>query len=498
MSISRCGWLLAICIAATAQAVPDVLVVQGFVPKKGDTDANVVCSDILADEIYKGGKLNPILWSLGDPIFRAAIDDGLIKNPSSKPTLADALKVQRALKTEYIAWVEAYREGDQVKGKITLYKGNKALWSDSQQTGVLTQGKFDQIGTLRAICHSWATLSDTGPLQKLTSVTPIPTPPPDPGKLSPPVELPPVSTPATSNDTALFESANQLKKEGKIAKAVGVLRDGVDASPMDPERRKALAEMLLAAGEPVLAAQEARRAAQLFPDQTAFRMLAARAWLQAGNGDEAQTDLNELAAHQPTGGQDKILTAQALLFQFKVSPAIDLLDAQIATKPSGDAYFFRSIAKALQSDEKEATSDVQKVADKGDPLRYTTGMAILDNSVPKIADELRSLLDQASIKAPKELAEAVTFQTSRSTATRALLSAMKPDPGHEKSHERRVLAYNLLIQCLSDLKDFMDSHNDDTLSDARINLGEALKHFKGAKSDFLSESRGSADDRPAS
>lgn len=495
----RCGWLVAIFIAATAHAVPDALVVQGYLPaKKGETDANVLCSDILADEINKGGKLNPILWSIGDPIFRAAIDDGIIKNPSSKPSLGDAMKVQRILKADYMVWVEATRVGDQIKGVVTFYKGGKALWTDTQQQGLTNQGKFDPIGTLHAICHTWATLSDSGPLQKLQTSPPIPTPPPDPGKLPNQTQdpvAPPPSKPV--NNTSLFDEANRLRKEGKLAQAIGALREGVDAAPMDVDRRKALVEMLLSAGEPVLAAQEARRAAQLVPEPMMFRSLAAKAWLQAGNGEEAQTDLNELAAHQP-GGLDRVLNAQACLFQLKITQAIEMLDAQVAAKPSNDAYFFRSIAKALQSDEKGAVEDAMKAGDSADALRYATAMAILDNTVPKVADELRTLLDQASIKSAKELADAVSFQTTRAQATRALLQNIKPDLSHKSSHERRVLAYNLLIQCLSDLRDYMDSHNDDTLSDSRINLGEALKHFNGAKADFLAESKGSgANDRPA-
>ena len=496
----RCGWLALICIATMAHAgsVPDAIVVQGYTSvKKGETDNNILCSDILADEINQAGKLNPILWSVGDPIFRAAMDDGIIKNPPAKPTLADAFKVEKILKADYVIWVESVRNGDSVKGTVTFYKGTKLLWTDTQQTGLANKGKFDQIGTLRALCHTWASLSDQGPLHDLQKLPQVPNPPPDPGKLPVQNDPPPLPT-KSSDNTALFEQANGLKRDGKLAQAISVLRDGVDSAPMDAERRKALVVMLLDAGEPILAAQEARRAAQLLPDAAAFRVLAVRAWLQAGNGQEAQTDLNELAASHP-GGMDRVLNAQALLFQFKITPAIELLDAQNAAKPSGDAFFYRGIGKALQSDEKGAAQDAAKSGDASDPLRYATGMCILDATVPKVADELRGLLDQASIKKPSELADAVAFQVTRAQATKAFLQVVQSDASHKNSHGRRVLAYNLLIQCLSDLRDYLESRNDDTLSDARINLGEALKHFNGAKADFLAESKGSgANDRPAS
>lgn len=486
---------------------PEALIAQGSVPsKKGQPDPNVQIADTLEDQITRDGRLNGILWSIGDPMFRAAVDDGVIKNPPDFPSLREAYRVARALHAEYLIYLTAATQKDgSIDGAITIYQGSRQVWHNSQRTGLQNPSGTDVNGTILAITSNWINLMDAGPLKGFAVTPVISTPPPEPGEIKTPppsavptIAPPPMTTPSNkgTDNTELFHTVDGFIKTGDLSDAVQALRDGVDTAPLDLERRRRLCETLLLAGEPVLAAQEARRGAVLLPQGGVLRLIAIRAWLLAGQGSEAQNDLNELASHSP-GGADPLLLAEVALFQMKVSSAIDTLDSVIQTKATPDAYYFRALAKGLQGDDAGVQADLAQIGSDGSPARYTIATSILDASVQTVGDEVRALLNDVAVKPSGDVGDGLKFQIGRTTATLDFLQGIQPDPLHKHSQARRILAYNLLQQSLGDIQEFLSTRNDDTLSDARLNFSEALRNFSGAREDFLGEAKGTANDRPA-
>ena len=60
----------------------------------------------------------------------------------------------------------------------------------------------------------------------------------------------------------------------------------------------------------MVAAQEARRAAAVLPDQTELHTLAARAFVRAGKPDEALAELNESVARDPNAIETRMLIGE--------------------------------------------------------------------------------------------------------------------------------------------------------------------------------------------
>ena len=57
----------------------------------------------------------------------------------------------------------------------------------------------------------------------------------------------------------------------------------------------------------------------------------------------------------------------------------------------------------------------------------------------------------------------------------------------QKSHGLRVLALNLLVQSMTELKQFVAKKDKEALVDARIDFGEMVKTLQSAKAAFQSE-----------
>jgi tetratricopeptide (TPR) repeat protein len=482
---------------------------------------------------------------LTDPIFRAAVSDDLIKNPNDDFKLPAAVAACSKLHAEYLLVVSAYRENGQAYARAILYRNGKQIWKDPVQPSMIvdpsksptdpadlqpettvikpnskkqrqniptktvspTMKKIDFVlvgvhgprgldiaETSRSQGRTWTEMLAAGPLKGLAPHTRVATPEPAQGQA--PIDT--GTAPKVVDNKALQANVAALNKDGRTAQAISVLRDAVDAEPMDLERRTMLINALLATHQSELAAREARRAAELMPDKIALRAMAARAWLQVGNKDEAQLDLNEAVARDPDSVETRTLLAELCLAQNKAQNALEHLDKAVAQKPTGDVLFKRALAKALLGDDKGASEDLAKAKEAGlgsDPseaiARYGFAVEVFDTAVKSAGDDLRSLFARALVRRSEPEVEALANDQAKLIASRSVfLSALVPPAGHKQSHERRILAHNLLAQSVIDLQSFIKSGDEDTLADARINLGEALKQLTSARAAYTAEADG--------
>ncbi|HWA82494.1 MAG TPA: tetratricopeptide repeat protein, partial [Fimbriimonadaceae bacterium] len=301
--------------------------------------------------------------------------------------------------------------------------------------------------------------------------------------------------PVKPEDSKWSADAAAALKAGDMSRAINILRDAVDSSPMDVARRILLIKTLTQASQPEVAAREARRAAELMPDHIEFRALAATAWIQAGNIDEAQTDLNEAVSRAPDSPETRLLLANVAIAKGDFPTAIGHLDKAIAASPTGDAYYLRGLAHAMSGENDLADADVKKAVDLGlsqDPQeaeeRYRLVATIFDNGLTQIGGEIRTLHSRAQVdRTDKDVKAAFDDLMKRVAGRVRFISSLPTPPAHELSHNRRVLAYKLLSQCLTDLESYLKSGDVDVLTDSRINLGEALKQGVSAREEFKNE-----------
>ncbi len=499
---------------ASRGAVPEVLIVQekltpklraeilkriqGREPPKEDSSADfpeVPIANVLATEIDADGRVFPIVWGLSDPIFRAAVEERKIRGDLGSPSVGDGQDAARRLNAEYLLVAVAWREKDAVHGSARLYAGRREIWRDDRMMAAQQGGEFDEASATLSLARTWSQVMATGPLKDLPPQRRQKTPEPDPGT-KPVVHEPPPSAPEPGIDSKkVLEDAMRLLASGQRAAALNLLRDAVDEEPLAPERRLALANVLLRLQMPELAAKEARRGAELFPNAPGFRVLAARAWIAARNRDEAFVDLNAALARDADDPEARLLVGELQLYGMRLPYAIEHFDHALARAPTGQGHFLRGLARMLLSDGAGAQSDWEaaKLLDAAPDAdretdRYRTGIRVLDSAGEALAAEVRELIQQVRLNASEpNVRDAAAAAAKRASSLVALSDALSAPEAHRSSHERRSLALKLLRQAASETQALLDKPSQDPLTEAAITLGEGMKQLEAAREAFQKE-----------
>lgn len=532
------GCLLAV---STVHALSGVLIIQEMLPVDRLGDPNVAVANSLAEAVQKDGLFAPVVWSLTDPIFRAAVDSGLKADPNKLPTIEQAQAAAKRLKLDYIIYVRTYQLGNSVMGRILLFKGTKQIWKDpekgtelmdpNQPPPVGVDGKdkkgnptknYSKPETIKtddrpisvmgpngllledsalSLVRTWVAFMKAGPLKGQGVQPLILTPDPLPGtKPQIPAEavVPPVKDKVDNKQ--LLADIDAMIRGGQTVQALLILRDAVDAEPQDVDRRMAVVRTLLLIGQPELAAKEARRAADLIPDRIELRAMAARAWLQAGREDEAMADLNEAVAREPNSIETRLLLAEANLSKQKPKEALEHLEAVLKEKPTAETWFKKSVCQAMLGLKDESIASMAKAKEAGISAapqevagRYNFALDLLDKGMIQIGNDLRALLNQAQVqRTAPDVKRGYQSITAIVAAWTAFLSNAGAPSLHRSSHDRRLLALNLLSQSLGDFGTYLASNDLDLLADSRINVGEALKQFTAAQAAYRNEIGGIA------
>ncbi len=526
-------------VAKLAQALPGVLIVQEMLPEDRFGDPNVAVANLLADGIEREGLFAPVVWSFTDPIFRAAVDEKKIMASDKPPTLEQAYEAAKKLRLDYIIFVRTYQYGNSVMGRIQLYRGTKLTWKDPEKgteiidptfdptpvTGVDKDGRptkttpkprmiktedramsilgpegLNREDSAASLVRTWIEYIKAGPMKGQAVQPKILTPEPLPGtNTKVPEGIVPKVKPQVDNKQLLAD-LDAMVRNGQIILAILILRDAVDAEPQDVERRVALVRTLLLVGQPELAAKEARRAAQLLPDKVELRAMAARAWMQAGREDEAMADLNEAVARDPNSVETRFLLAEVNLSKLRPQQAIEHLDAVLKEKPTGEAWFRYALAQTLLGDKEKAAEALAKAKEVGLPagsqdvaVRYDSTLDVLDKSIMQLGEDLRALYNKAQVhRTDGEVKEEYQISQSVVLAWNAFLTSSPAPNLHRSSHDRRLLALNLLSQSLNELGTYLATNDEGLFADSRINMGEALKQFTAAQASYRSEIGGIA------
>lgn len=450
-------------------------------------------SSYFAQELETSGRMKPVVWSMGDPVFRRASVDRKVEYKDDFPALATAQAAATRLGLDYVAVVSGRLKEGMLHGAVTLYRGSRKVWEKEDSVGAVVSGTFDVEGSVTSICRTWSQLLGESVLkgQPVAPVHPVPDESPGQVVATPPVEPP---RPVVDNRALLVE-AGELMRQGKMSEAVGLLRDAVDTAPMDVERRTVFATLLLRAGQPEMAAQEARRASALLPDSVALRAMAARAWLAAGQPDEAQEDLKQAIARNPEDPETRSLLAEIALKEGKPSAAAEHLQHALQRGATPLLRFQMAVAQTglgnletVQTELREAGTPKDEVELRG---RYEFAIPLLDGWAKTESGNLVSLFQRALVRrTDPAVAEQVVRNKKQLDAFVALAQALPVPAPHQSSHDRRLVALRLMVQCVGDLAAYLGSGNEDLISEGRISLGEAIRSLNSAIESYRKERTG--------
>ena len=488
MKSARLGVLLAfVSTVVTAEATPTILIYQSKSALKGKDDLNVDISAFIGKEYDTNGRFIPVVYSPSDPAIKAALTSRRLKSLPESPRNSEVFAVSRELRVDYLVVVEAIRSGKTVKSKLKLFRGERQIYHDDNDLSVTMKEILDPENTARSIAHTFVLRMDTGPFKEFPDQPKAQNPTLQPGQSPTAASTSVKITPETS-DADLRKDIDGLVRANRTAEAILMLRDAVDASPFDLDRRNGLID-LLQANNPQAAAQEARRAAILMPDKVELRIQSARAWMKAGETAEAQKDLNEAVARDPNGVATRILLGELSLRQLEPTKAISHLDAAIKQQDSGQARFLRALCRSLlggvdgmqidlnQSDKFEPNRSANVIA-----LRYSQATEILDKAFLQDGQTLRSLIPKLIVKPKDQTLRDDLEQMLRLVQGRTVfLSSLGTPRDLKLSQDQRLLAHKLLVQSLLEVQSYQSTADEDVLAEARINIGEATKHLQSAQ-----------------
>ncbi|MEQ1822756.1 MAG: tetratricopeptide repeat protein [Fimbriimonadaceae bacterium] len=487
-----------------------------------DPEGNLLM--MLSSNLFDDGRVIPTAWSMSDPLFRVARQEGLVAR-SDNPNEEDAKAAGVKLHCDYVMTITLWRKATTVFAKAKLFKTGKQIWNDpvidsrvnqiqsnsAKAAGdtTLTQdeltarmitiqgiGQDASFDTMRSIAQTWSDLLYAGPLKAL---------PPKPrapdatsiikSDIKPPVE-PPVATKVDNSE--LMTKVMQFMGKGDKSSAITLLRDAVDIAPLDLERRRALINVLLSAGYYQEAAGQARRAATILPDVVPLSLLAVRAWLAAGFLEQAEVDLKEAVSREPNGAETRALLGEVSLRRGQYADAIPHFDKAIELSPTAELHFKRALALALNGDGGKAKADLDQALKIGfgeDEIAirslYLSSIGLLDGAALKGSETIKDLIQRARRNSlDKSLEEDIDQVRMRLESLQKFLGELPTPTEHTTSHGERALGIKLLIQATTELESFVKDREEDAVDDANITLGEALRKLSAGRERYQNESSG--------
>ncbi len=452
----------------------------------------------IANELDSVGQLHCVTYAIEDPILREAYLANKFKKPERFYTLEDVLDAAKVLNAPYALWIEGQNTNLKIDNRtekalnchVILYKNGKKVWdeTDSQTVSISNDKTADE--TIRSVMSSLSSKLQLGPLKGMAKYpkggeSPI-------GKGQSPI------IPETNDDDPILNDWNAIQtkvklyiSDGKFVSAEMLLRDSVDAAPSDPARRKALIDFLQSHNQVDAAVAVTIASAEALGDP-AMITNAARILVNANRIAEANEIVKEAITSDPNNPAIQVILAEIQLRTALPDQALKHLENSIKAKPTADAYMLRAVCRALLGSEEGVKLDLDR-AQKDDPKilsnQYQKVASILEAAWDNEGPDLRALFTKANLKrTSEEVTDGVDAQERMAKACLALLGENAPNPKFEKSHGTRLLALNLLIQTITELKHFIAKGDQESLSEARIDFGEMLKTLAEAKVQFSKES----------
>ena len=476
-------------IASACLAVPKILVVQ--INTDPSNTSPLPLGDTLAQALEEEGRCDPIVWSEADPVFRGAQLDGRVPQTNS-PSPNDVQAAQKALNCDYVILTQVQVQGTALAGRIDMYKGVKAIWNDTERMDPGRSSANDVNNALLSVARTWAIRISAGPLKTIKAE---PKPPAAPGPSQGQIPKSPSSDPVphVTDSSQAIADYQKLMADKKVPEATNLLRQAVDNNPLDVALRIQLIQHLTKLGRTREAAEEAQRASLLLPESDQLRAMAAKAYLNSGQSDLAENQLNEALARNPDDPATRQMLADMALNGLKPQAAKDHIDVAMKKAPSKDLAYRRALCDAILGDAAGVQSDLAQAAQlsnwsSSEEETSKFCMAVLGQAMDQSVGDLRSLNQRAAVKSDDpDVAKEIDDQLAIVQARQAFVDGWAAPAAHRKSQGMFSLALKLLSQSLSELKAFLSDGSQDTLTDAGIDLGESIKRLASAREALAAE-----------
>lgn len=488
-------------------------------------DPNLPLDAYIAQALDEQGRVEPVVWSLTDPLFRALVDAGQIPPALTEPSLEQIPNAARAAQADFTLVIWAQRFENRVRPVATLYRGagrrqiwNYGVWerrldpwtNEQAQAldpealrrfqqratdpvpefgAVIINNNVDWDFTSRTIARTWAILTAEGPFRDFPPQPRNRLPDPAPSLTTPNNPTAEIVAPAAEREA--LDRAEKHLLAGRRDLAILVLRDAVDQNPFAARLRTRLAKLMLDAGLYADAAREAERAAPVSDAPADLFLVAAHAYTLANDPVRARNALNHALARGHDGPFTQALLGEVYILQSDFEKAIEAFSRSIESGPTPKAFVGRAIAFALMGDSDRCRQDLLRIAD-ADPEAladaYLSAITLADQKFDTIASNLRELppLLRTKPKDPPLVARAATAAI-QARALAALVDTIPVPRKFAVSHRSRALAHKLIAQSALEILEFAQTEDSDLASEGTLSLGEAIRLMQRVRPLFQDE-----------
>jgi len=483
-----------------------------------DIDPNLYVVSGLAREFDIEGRVVPVAWSSTDPILAEVLrreNIVFIANPDAEMIE----RVRKAVGARFSLEVEAARKEDQALVAATLKRDGRIIWQltptndrNQQSPRVLINGREDREATAELRRElpgnlnqdqgwyvvrvngfpDWSATADSivSTLTNIIGAGPLKDFPRrprienslDPLFIEPRWGLTPGANGAW-NETVLDRSA-----EGDFATVITILRDAVDSDPDDLQLRLRLVTALAQAGLPEAAAREAERAARWLGREPDLWGLAAQMYLTAGNLDASQKALDEALVRGYAGPACQRLRGDIALMIGDPERAILYYGAS----EGDDLAWTRALAMAANGGEPVVIAACLEHLDLRDAMlieRYTFGMRTLERTTIGLTDDISVALPAIRFQPDPAMLTRIHRAARKAQAILAFLEGVTPPAFHRESHERRLVAYKLLVEASQNAVEYVSTRDSARFQTAETKFTEGLTEVQIARETFAIERR---------
>lgn len=542
---------------AGQDAIPKVLIVQNSSKpfsadssstdgKKGDKKDSAATaavpslasdpdiSEPLAESLAENGKVEPIVWSTADPVFRAAYQSNKIQWLGGDVTMDQAQAGARVLGCKGIIFVYG-RKGEAANQKgiyfrAEMFTGSKSVWvfpsadqfpgspvgpvrtlvyvpnkkkpgQDQTYRGEyrtitpkLTDkekalldlsnwmfmmeksgSKVDDDNSLASIASTLTASLSQGPLMGLKVVPALTEQPMAAGidKLISP-QLPP--TDVVSDETLSQKMATLLKSQSN-EEAMNLAYRAVDESPLDPRRRELLLQTLNTLGRTSAAIDEAKSAAAAFGNSAPLLSAGAQIAFDGGEVDEAESMAVRAMAIDGNSELAKVVLGQVALAKGDLDSG-NLPSVPFAADKVGLQKWVNFVlAQAMKGNSDWLNTNLGTHFNGLPPEVQQRVIFLLRTEYHRKADLFRKQLGQSAMTgttAIGDLTSALNLESSQVAAEGLVAQALSTANPDQKPLLRAQIAFNLLHQCLQEVIAYIGGGRKGTLDDPQINFSESL------------------------
>lgn len=503
-------------------SAPRVLIGEYRVNNEEGEDITLKFAELLAKDLEQIGQVEPIVWSMTDPIFRQLAVEKNLETNLTEPHPSAVEAISKAIYFDYYLEVIATKDVEGSKPIAKLYRpgSNRALWEfgtlkgRKYQPSLIVNGKLDEKSTSELTREQqlrgqgfdgfmvlvnglpdWysiaATLSRTMSNHLAdTAFKDLPRRPvinainSTPGYI---ITGSGINIFAPPPDECLKEVDDLIEKK-QTGLATIILRDAIDQNPTHAGLRIKLTSLLQNEGLFESAAEEAERAARLSQDQAELWLTAAKCWFFANNAPRAELSINEALARGANDGRTFSLIGDVRLLQGEYVRAVEAYSQSIASGPRPTAILGRAMAYSMAGLSEECKKDLESLVDlnPNDFIdAYNIAVQLADLRFNNATTQLRDIIPliRLSPQRPDLITRAAALENS-CHAISQLVDLVPIPTRFQESHRARSLAHKLLAQSSSEISEFAQTGNNDAGEEGLLSLGEALKLIPGVRKAF--------------